>query len=237
MNMNVSISSRAGATRRDALPAQRRLAAARVTTTTTTTPRHRRRSTRTAVIVAGAAAEAGLPSLDGSSTWRLHFDLFSGREGGSQTEPDRTVAVTAKFAVDEGYEPPQGVVQIVSDESGVFADGGLNRWKLEEDPNEKKGGLWIWGLFEEPLYPYMLLSMDVNRLEVAEGGYHIPAGKLYAEVKHARGSKSGHVLSDGVLNFKVTKTYAADLVGLSKALVGEPTMCGRLRADCVEAGR
>jgi len=49
-----------------------------------------------------------------------------------------------------------------------------------------------------------------------------------------RGSKSGHVLTDGVLNFKVTKTYQADLVGLSKVSVGEPTMCGKLRADCIE---
>ena len=80
----------------------------------------------------------------------------------------------------------------------------------------------------------MLLSMDINRVEVADGGYHIPSGKLFAELKHARGSKSGHVLSDGVLNFKVTKTYQADLVGLSKVAVGEPKMCGRLRADCVE---
>lgn len=181
-----------------------------------------------------AASANGLPSLDANSSWRLHFDLFSGKQGAGQTEPDRTVSVTAKFVVDEGYEPPQGVVEIVSDEAGAFVAGGLHRWTLEEDPNERKAGLWIWGLFEEPLYPYMLLSMDVNRLEVAEGGYHIPAGKLFAEVKHARGSKSGHVLSDGVLNFKVTKTYQADLVGLSKVSVGEPQMCGRLRADCID---
>ena len=94
--------------------------------------------------------------------------------------------------------------------------------------------MWIWGLFEEPLYPYMLLSFDCNRIEVAEGGYHIPKGKLFAEVKHARGSKSGHVLSDGKLSFKVTKTYKTDLVGLSEATIGEPTMCGRLQADCIE---
>lgn len=187
-------SSRAVGTRLDNVAAQHRLAAA----TTTMMPDHRKRrpcggggvgggvSTRAAVVVAaGAAADAGLPTLDANSTWRLHLDLFSGRDGGGgspQSQPDRTVSVTAKFVVDEGYEPPQGVLQIVSDESGVFAKGGLNRWTLEEDPNERKAGLWIWGLFEEPLYPYLLLSMDVNRLEVAEGGYHIPEGKLYAEV-------------------------------------------------------
>lgn len=186
-------SSRAVGTRLDNVAAQRRLAAP----TTTMKPGHPKRrpggrggggggSTRAAVVVAaGAAADAGLPTLDANSTWRLHLDLFSGRDGGGgspESRPDRTVSVTAKFVVDEGYEPPQGALQIVSDESGVFAEGGLNRWTLEEDPNEKKAGLWIWGLFEEPLYPYLLLSMDVNRVEVAEGGYHIPEGKLYAEV-------------------------------------------------------
>ena len=37
-----------------------------------------------------------------------------------------------------------------------------------------------------------------------------------------------------MLSFKVTKTYQADLVGLSRVSVGEPKMCGRLRADCID---
>jgi hypothetical protein len=62
-----------------------------------------------------------------------------------------------------------------------------------------------------------------------------PDVRLYGTtLRHARGSKSGHVLSDGRLSFKVTKTYQADLVGLSKVSVGEPTECGRVRLDCVE---
>lgn len=125
------------------LPARRRLLApsnsAKKSNAATTLDRLRRGSRRggvvsirrSAVVVAGTAADDGLPSLDASSTWRLHFDLFSGKDGGSQTEPDRTVSVTAKFVVDEGYEPPQGVLQIVSDDTGLFADGGLNRWTLE----------------------------------------------------------------------------------------------------------
>ena len=48
-----------------------------------------------------AASANGLPSLDANSSWRLHFDLFSGKQGAGQTEPDRTVSVTAKFVVDE----------------------------------------------------------------------------------------------------------------------------------------
>ena len=103
---------------------------------------------RAAVVFAGTAADSGLPSLDASSTWRLHFDLFSGKNGGggSQTEPDRTVSVTAKFVVDEGYEPPQGVLKIVSDDTGLFADGGLNRWTLEV------GSRWIVLLYSSTSY-------------------------------------------------------------------------------------
>ena len=33
----------------------------------------------------------------------------------------------------------------------------------------------------------MLLSFDANRVEVAEGGYHVPAGRLFGEMKHQRG--------------------------------------------------
>jgi hypothetical protein len=80
----------------------------------------------------------------------------------------------------------------------------------------------------------MLLSFDANRVEVAPGGYHVPKGRLFGEMKHQRGSKQGSVLSDGVLKFETTKSYQADLVGLSRVEVGEPTMCGRLVAECVE---
>jgi hypothetical protein len=186
------------------------------------------------------ATTAALPSLTSESTWRLQFEFFSGKDPAA-TEPDRTVVAKVRFALDEGYEPPQGIVEIVEDDDNLFA-GVLtnaagtqmnNRWTLEEDPNERKAGLWIWGLFSEPLYPYLLFSLDVNRVEVAEGGYHVPAGTLFAEMKHARGSKQGSVLSDGTLSFKVTKTYQADLVGLSKVAVGEPNKCGRIKAECV----
>lgn len=183
---------------------------------------------------------ASLPSLTSDSTWRLQFEFFSGKD--DSTTPDRVITSKVKFVLDEGYEPPQGLIEIVEDLEGMFsavettATGVQmnNRWTLEEDPNEKSAGLWIWGLFEDPLYPYLVFSMDVNRIDVADGGkYHIPSGTLFAEVKHQRGSKSGSVLTDGVLSFKVTKTYQADLVGLSKVTVGEPNQCGRLKAECV----
>ena len=43
-----------------------------------------------------------------------------------------------------------------------------------QDPNEKSAGLWVWGLFKEALYPYLLCTFDINRVEVADGGYHVP---------------------------------------------------------------
>jgi hypothetical protein len=173
----------------------------------------------------------------------LQFEFFSGKDPAA-TEPDRVIAAKVKFILDEGYEPPQGCVEIVEDVDNVFqqpernASTGVqinNRWTLEEDPNEKKAGLWIWGLFNEPLYPYLLFRCDVNRIEVAEGGYHVPSGTLFCEMKHARGSKQGSVLTDGSVSFKVTKMYQADLVGLSKVTVGEPNKCGRVIAACVSA--
>jgi hypothetical protein len=42
------------------------------------------------------------------------------------------VTVRAKFVVDEGYEPPQGRVEILDDPDGMFLEGGRHRWTLEE---------------------------------------------------------------------------------------------------------
>ena len=88
------------------------------------------RDARRALATRAAAASDALPSLDASSTWRLRLELFSCV--GASSEPDRVVDARCVFVVDEGYEPPQGVVQIVEDDDGVFVDGGLHRWTLEE---------------------------------------------------------------------------------------------------------
>ena len=31
--------------------------------------------------------------------------------------------------------------------------------KILKDKNDRKDGLWIWGLFEEPKYPYLYLNI------------------------------------------------------------------------------
>ena len=94
--------------------------------------RARRPRASRARLAASASADApGLPTLSDASTWRLRFDLFSGKDPAATT-PDRAVTVRAKFVVDEGYEPPQGRVEILDDPDGMFLEGGRHRWTLEE---------------------------------------------------------------------------------------------------------
>ena len=40
---------------------------------------------------------------------------------------------------------------------GMALEFGDSRGKPTEDP---KDGLWVWGLFKEPLYPFMLLQWN-----------------------------------------------------------------------------
>ena len=95
-------------------------------------PRARCARASRARLAASASADApGLPTLSDASTWRLRFDLFSGKDPAATT-PDRAVTVRAKFVVDEGYEPPQGRVEILDDPDGMFLEGGRHRWTLEE---------------------------------------------------------------------------------------------------------
>lgn len=37
---------------------------------------------------------------------------------------------------------------------------GKTRWILSEGEDRRSAGFWIWGLFEEPLYPFLLLQMQ-----------------------------------------------------------------------------
>lgn len=41
---------------------------------------------------------------------------------------------------------------------------GKARWTLSEAEDTRGAGLWVWGLFKDPLYPFLLLQM--NNLEI-----------------------------------------------------------------------
>lgn len=75
--------------------------------------------------------EAGTPSIDSKSLWRLRLELFSGKDADATT-PDRTITVRARFVVDEGYEPPQGSIEIEDDQELAFVQAGFHRWTLAE---------------------------------------------------------------------------------------------------------
>ena len=64
-------------------------------------------------------------------------------------------------------EPPQGeikqIVKETNEESNVqYLKVKSGRWQLSEDPEDRKDGLWIWGLFKEPLYPFMLFQIETE---------------------------------------------------------------------------
>lgn len=37
---------------------------------------------------------------------------------------------------------------------------GKARWTLSEEEDKRGAGLWVWGLFKDPLYPFLLLQVD-----------------------------------------------------------------------------
>ena len=117
------------------------------------------------------------------------------------------------------YEPPQGLFRTTAKQiedgdveasiGGMALDVSNGRWKLSEDPDDPKDGLWIWGLFKEPLYPYMLLQMETKELALPSSGDEedndsIPALKLYAQINHIRDKDEGGVeLKTANLNVRI----------------------------------
>jgi len=94
--------------------------------------------------------------LDESTNWRLNINLKK------ENFKNVNIALKLQFVEERGYEPPQGKIFIVDDLSGVVKcndKGFAGPWTLSEDKNDRKDGLWIWGLFEEPKYPYLYFNI------------------------------------------------------------------------------
>ena len=163
----------------------------------------------------------------------------------SISEPDdwprssETIRAELRFEERQGYEPPQGLVYVESCVPEDALEKGPTRWELSEDPEDRKDGLWIWGLFQEPLYPFCIFSLNLASPITLPGEKTVPAGPLYMQVDHRR--KDGAVeLGEGELTYKVTQKQGADLVGLSDFSYGEPVPCGKIRfldtADSISKG-
>ena len=149
--------------------------------------------------------------------WRLNFALPG---------YDTRTSVIAEFDDLVGYEPPQGQLMLVDDEGGRRAAGS---WKLSEDPEDKKDGLWVWGLFEEPLYPFLLLALDSDQIGLPEGG------RLAVQMGHkARPGEDQQLLGSGSVAVRRKESVAADRMGISKAVLDMDTNIGTVSAQPVK---
>mmetsp|Transcript_30513 Transcript_30513/g.93302 ORF Transcript_30513/g.93302 Transcript_30513/m.93302 type:complete len:203 (-) Transcript_30513:330-938(-) len=161
-------------------------------------------------------------SLSPATSWRLQLELDT---PGSAEKVLVTAAV--RFREEEGYEPPQGFLRVDSClPEGLLPTGEApGRWMLSEDPEDRKDSLWIWGLFKEPLYPFILFSLPCAEIQLANGKA-IPAGTLYIQAEHRRDPRAGVLLGEGKVTYKVAQQLDADLLGLSGFTYNEPIACG-----------
>jgi len=162
----------------------------------------------------------------------------------------RRLEFEANFEVDEGYEPPQGRLTpsrkpaVVGEEGGTGDDawqyvdtGGRNRWLLSEDPDDRKDGLWIWGLFEEPLYPFCLLQLTLKDIPlmaagVADGAVAevVPSFTAFAQIDHIIDRKTNQVeLRPAEVTLRIVETVKADLAGLATADISTDEVIGSIR--------
>jgi len=198
--------------------------------------------------------EPNLPSLTEDTTWRLRFALNN-----VPTQNGRKVGelfvVHLQFIEEEGFEPPQGIVRQVfpdgapesTDETGESSPNAAaptakitgGRWKLSEDPDDRKDGLWIWGLFKEPLYPFLLLQIETGAYPIdgMEGDCLKPL-VLYAQVDHKRDKGTGEVeLGVAALNLREIEQMKADPFGAAKVEVFEEVKVGQLTLRPYDAAK
>lgn len=163
-------------------------------------------------------------TLTDETTWRLRLLLNDVTTSQGKKLDGQLFVLEGHFIEEEGYEPPQGLFRPFAKErveGGTGKDNAMvlevirSRWTLSEDPNDKKDGLWIWGLFKEPLYPFMLLQIETKELELPSGTQQakdgrediksdtIPPLKLYAQVTHIRNEEVGVELKTANLNVRV----------------------------------
>lgn len=192
-----------------------------------------------------------IATLTEDTTWKLRFSLNSvptknGRKVGE------LFVVNVQFIEEEGFEPPQGmVVQIFNEEEqdNTMSDRNIQylkvksgRWKLSEDPEDRKDGLWVWGLFQEPLYPFMLLQIETeeyilptnnnngsDELEETNKKDAIVPLTLYAQINHIRDKDSGEVtLQAATLNIREIESIKADPFGAARVDIFEDVKVGQL---------
>lgn len=185
-----------------------------------------------AVALSLSLCAALLPSLTDKSLWRLNIKL--NKDGYKQVE----ISARIRFCVQQNFEPPQGRVFVEDDFNGflrVDEKGYNSNWKLSEDINDRKDGLWVWGLFEVPKYPFLYFNMPVFDTYILPSGeeekipFEIAGSVLRARFNHVEEKETGVQLSEGLLNMKLTEMMRADPFGVGGAVnVGDEVTVGTI---------
>jgi hypothetical protein len=175
-----------------------------------------------------------MSALTDETTWKVRF-VLRGLPTAKGRKVDQIFNIHAQFIEEDGYEPPQGFLKQVamtkgSDEEPQESQFKIvsSRWILSEDPNDRKDGLWVWGLFKEPLYPFLLLQLQTASIPLpGEEGDSIEPLALFAQINHKRDQKKGAVLSRAELKIREMETVKADLFGVSTAELYEEKTIGQ----------
>jgi len=179
------------------------------------------------------------PRLNRSTQWdlRLELDPAELRTKADRVLPSSSFVIeSVVFDEDENYEPPQGTIRTLRGESSRSLKFESSRYKLSEDPNERNDSLWIWGLFKDPLYPFLLLELKTNEFVFGGGDDAdvLPSLQLYAQIGHKmarneqkRGARSS-ILSPAIVKMRRKINVEADLLGLARADIYEEKVVGKI---------
>ena len=172
-----------------------------------------------------SSSSSPIATLDDRTLWELKLLL---RKDGSPGDAVSAIA-RVRFIESRGYEPPQGVVFVEDDLNGLIKvnDKGLtSNFKLSEDINDRKDGLWIWGLFEEPKYPYLYFTLNVyDTVFVGEEekkiyGEGVPGDKFFVRFDHIRDERGSVILSNGQITFQKEELVKVDPLGIGGKING-----------------
>jgi hypothetical protein len=89
----------------------------------------------------------------------------------------------------------------------------------------------IWGLFKEPLYPFLLLQFEVEEMALpGEEKDTIKPFTLFAQINHKRGDDGEVILSSVTdLTIREKETIKADPFGAAKLDLFENVVVGKLQ--------
>jgi hypothetical protein len=178
------------------------------------------------------AATVTKTTLTDATSWKLRL-VLRGVTTEKGKKVDEVFSLTTQFIEEEGYEPPQGdLKQVVGEGESPLIKIVSSRWQLSEDPNDRKDGLWIWGLFKEPLYPFLLLQVKTDLIPLStsenEEADRILPLELYAQINHRRDDDKGVILEASDLKVRQMESIKADPFGAAKVDIFEEVSIGTI---------